>query len=108
MRNDESLCNETIDSIILDITRLSCGKLSESEYRTIVDEYRTISRGNCKSINNDIAGKIKSEVRGLEDMVAAVAKELNATSKGIPLHRAMLEDCKALVKVRINIYNNIL
>ena len=57
-----------------------------------VDEYRTISKGNCKSINNDIAGKIKSEVRGLEDIVAAVAKELNATVKGIPLHRAILAD----------------
>ena len=57
-----------------------------------LNEYRTISRGNCKSINNDIAGKIKSEVRGLEDMVAAVAKELNATSKGIPLHRAIFAD----------------
>jgi len=59
---------------------------------TLVDEYRTISSGNCKSMNNDIAGKIKSEVRGLEDMVAAVAKELNATSKGIPLHIAILAD----------------
>ena len=57
-----------------------------------LDEYRTISRGSCKSINNDIAGKIKSEVRGLEDMVADVAKELNATTKGIPLHRAILAD----------------
>lgn len=43
-------------------------------------------------MNNDIAGKIKSEVRGFEDMMAAVAKELNATSKGIPLHIAMLQD----------------
>jgi hypothetical protein len=92
LRNDESLCVETIASIILDITRLSCGKLSENEYRTLVDNYRTISRGNCKSMNNDIAGKIKSEVSGLEDMVAAVAKELNATSRGIPLHKAILED----------------
>lgn len=57
--------------------------MGESEYRTLVNEYRTISRGNCKSINNDIAGKIKSEARGLEDIVAAVAKELNATIKGI-------------------------
>ena len=57
-----------------------------------MDENLTISKGNCKSINNDIAGKIKSEVRGLEDMVAAVAKELKATSKGIPLHRAILAD----------------
>ena len=92
MRNDESLFSETIASIILDTTRPNCGKLSESEYRTLVDEYLTISRGNCKSINNDIAGKIKSEVRGLEDMVAAVAKELNATNKGNPLHRAILAD----------------
>lgn len=54
------------------------------------DEYQTISRGNCNSINNAIAGKIKSDVRGLEDTMAAVAKELNATSKGIPLHVAVL------------------
>ena len=87
-----SLCSETTASIILDITRLNCGKFGESEYGAFVDENLTISKGNCKSINNDIAGKIKSEVRGLDDMVAAVAKELKATSKGIPLHRAILAD----------------
>jgi hypothetical protein len=92
LRKDESLCTETIASMILDITRLNCEKLSESEYTMLVNEYRTISRGNCRSINNDIAGKIKSEVRGLEDTAAAVAKELNATSKGTPLHKAVLQD----------------
>ena len=66
--------------------------MSENEYIMLVNEYRTVSRGNCKSINNDIAGKIKSEVRGLEDTAAAVAKELNATSKGTPLHTAALQD----------------
>ena len=58
----------------------------------LVERKRTISRGNCKSINKDIEGKIKSEVRGLEDTMAAVAKELNATSKGIPLHMDMWQD----------------
>jgi hypothetical protein len=56
------------------------------------DKYRTICRGYLKSINNDIAGKIKSEVRGLEDTIATVAKEPNATSEGIPLQKAMLQD----------------
>ena len=58
----------------------------------IVKENRTVFKGNCKSINKDIEGKIKSEVRGLEDTMAAVAKELNATSKGIPFDTAMLQD----------------
>ena len=53
---------------------------------------QTISRGNCKSINNDIEGKIRSEVRGLEDTMAAVAKELNATTKGIPVQKDMWQD----------------
>ena len=57
-----------------------------------VDKYRTISKGNCKSINSDIEGKIKSEVRGFEDTAATVAKELNATTKGIPLQKAMWQD----------------
>ena len=58
----------------------------------LVAEYQTIPRGNCKSINRDIAGKIKSEVRGLEDTMAAVAKELNATRKGMPVQSAVLQD----------------
>jgi hypothetical protein len=56
------------------------------------DKYRTICRGSLKSINSDIAGKIKSKVRGLEDTIATVAKELNATSEGIPLQKAMWMD----------------
>ena len=92
MRNDESLFIETTASIILDVTRLTCGKISQNEYTMPVDKYRTISRGNCKSINSDIAGKTKSEVSGLEDTIATVAKELNATTKGIPLQKAMWQD----------------
>ena len=93
MRKDESLFIETTASIILDVTRLTCGRIKgENEYTVTVDKYRTISRGNCKSINSDIAGKIKSEVRGLEDTTATVAKELNATTKGIPLQKAMWQD----------------
>lgn len=54
----------------------------------------TIARGNCKSINNAMAGKMTSDVRGLEEVSAAVAKELKATSKGIPLQRAELQALK--------------
>jgi hypothetical protein len=56
------------------------------------DKYRTIRRGYLKSINSDIAGKIKSEVRGLEDTIATIAKELNATSGGIPFQKANWQD----------------
>jgi hypothetical protein len=41
-------------------------------------------------MNNAIAGKMISDVSGLDDVTAAVAKELNATSKGIPFHKAVL------------------
>ena len=40
----------------------------------------TMARGNCKSKNNDIAGNILSEVNGCDDVAAATAKELKATS----------------------------
>lgn len=40
----------------------------------------TIARGNCSSMKTEIAGNIMSLVSGLEDILAAVAKELNATS----------------------------
>ena len=40
----------------------------------------TIARGNCSSMNKDIAGNITSLVNGFEEIVAAVAKELNATN----------------------------
>ena len=40
----------------------------------------TIASGNCSSMNNEIAGNIMSLVNGFEDILAAVAKELNATS----------------------------
>jgi hypothetical protein len=39
-----------------------------------------MARGYCSSMNNDIAGNMMSLVRGLEDILAAAAKELNATS----------------------------
>ena len=92
MRKDESLFIETTASITLDVTRLTCRNLSEKKNTMPVGKYRTISRGNCKSINSDIEGKIKSEVRGLEETTATVAKELNATTKGIPLQNAMWQD----------------
>ena len=40
----------------------------------------TIARGNCSSMNKDIAGNITSLVNGFEETFAAVAKELNATN----------------------------
>jgi hypothetical protein len=40
----------------------------------------TIARGNCRSIKRETAGKMRSGVRGLVEMRAAVRKELNATS----------------------------
>jgi hypothetical protein len=48
----------------------------------IIDETLrpTIARGNCNSMNSDIAGKIMSLVSGPGNILAAVAKELNATS----------------------------
>jgi len=49
-------------------------------------------------MNREIAGKMMSEVRGLEDVSAAVAKELNATRRGIPLQRAIFQDCMAISK----------
>lgn len=49
-----------------------------------------MAKGNCNSINKDIAGKIISGVRGFDEVTAAVAKELKATNSGIPLQRAIL------------------
>ena len=43
----------------------------------------TIANGNCKSMKRDIAGKILSDVKGDEDVKAAVANELNATKTGV-------------------------
>jgi hypothetical protein len=43
-------------------------------------------------MNNEIAGKIISDVKGFEDVRAAVAKELKATRRGIPLQRAIFQD----------------
>jgi hypothetical protein len=56
--------------------------------------FHTIARGNCKSMNNAIAGNMTSEVRGRDEVRAAVAKELNATSRGIPLHKVVLKACE--------------
>jgi len=40
-------------------------------------------------MKREIAGKITSEVKGRVETAAAVAKEANATSKGIPDQRAI-------------------
>lgn len=44
-------------------------------------------------MNKEIAGKITSDVRGFVEMRAAVASELKATSKGMPVHSAVLHAC---------------
>ena len=38
-------------------------------------------------MNSEIAGKIMSAVMGFEEVNAAVAKELNPTRSGIPVHK---------------------
>jgi hypothetical protein len=45
-------------------------------------------------MNSDMAGKITSDVKTAEEVRAAVAKELNATSKGMPLHNVVLKACR--------------
>ncbi len=39
-----------------------------------------MANGNWRSMNREIAGKILSEVRGVSEVNAATANELNATS----------------------------
>lgn len=43
-------------------------------------QWPTMASGNCSSMNNEIAGKILSEVRGSSDVREAIANEANATS----------------------------
>lgn len=43
-------------------------------------------------MKSDMAGKMTSDVSGLEEVKAATAKELNATSRGIPVHSIILRD----------------
>lgn len=52
----------------------------------------TIAKGNCNNMNREMAGKITSDVKGREEVTAAVAKELNATSNGMPLQSAIFQD----------------
>jgi hypothetical protein len=51
-----------------------------------------MARGNCKSMNKEIAGKIRSAVNGREEVMAVVVNELNATNRGMPVHNAILHD----------------
>lgn len=60
----------------------------------------TMARGNCSSMNNEIAGNMMSEVRGFDDTAAAVAKELKATSRGIPLQSDVLSAFPILNAIR--------
>jgi hypothetical protein len=41
-------------------------------------------------MNREMAGKMMSDVSGFEEVKAALAKELKATSKGIPVHNVVL------------------
>jgi hypothetical protein len=49
-----------------------------------------MANGNWSNINSEMAGKMISAVKGREDIVAAVANEANATTRGIPDQRAVL------------------
>jgi len=63
--------------------------------------YFTIAKGNCNSMKREIAGKITSEVKGRGETTAAVAKEANATSNGMPVQRAIFP---AYVKLSIRVH----
>ena len=45
----------------------------------IIKDDPTIAKGNCKSMNKEMDGKITSEVKGTGEETAATAKELKAT-----------------------------
>jgi len=45
-------------------------------------------------MNRDIAGNMISDVKGLSDVTAATAKELKATSRGIPPQSIEFMDCR--------------
>ena len=49
--------------------------------------------GTCRSMNNEIAGKMTSAVNGLDDTTAAVPNEAKATSCGMPVHNVMPHAC---------------
>ena len=51
---------------------------------TLLDMTHTMARGNCRSMNSEIAGKILSDVRDMSEVRAAVAKELKATRTAGP------------------------
>jgi hypothetical protein len=64
---------------MLEVTSPSCHEVSKPP--TPGRKWkRTIAIGNCSSTNRDIAGKMISEVRGLEEIRAAIAKEQNPTN----------------------------
>ena len=70
---------DTIASMMFEVTCANCRKII---HKMFIPTKRglTIAKGNCKSMKRDIAGKITSEVKGLEDVAAATAKELKATN----------------------------
>jgi hypothetical protein len=51
-----------------------------------------VAKGNWRSMKSEILGNITSEVNGIDEVQAAVAKELKATRSGIPLPSAALND----------------
>ena len=52
------------------------------------------------SMNSEMAGKIMSAVIGVEEVNAAVAKELNATRSGIPLHKVVFRAWEVCISNR--------
>jgi hypothetical protein len=43
-------------------------------------------------MNKEMAGKMTSDVRGRDEVEAAVAKDAKATSNGIPVNNVVLND----------------
>ena|SRR5258708_40245101 len=79
-----------MDSIKFEVTWANYATKHELKKKKKLSHNITIARGNWRSMNKEIAGKIISDVRGFEETKAAVASELKATSNGMPVHSAML------------------
>ena len=82
-----------MDSMMFDMTRANYVIVRQRQKEGDRRKVLTIPRGNWRSMNKVIAGKIISDVRGFVETKAAVASELKATSNGMPNHSAMLQAC---------------
>ena len=49
-----------------------------------------MANGNWRSMKSEMLGNIISEVSRVDEVRAAMAKELKATRSGIPLHKVVL------------------